>query len=227
MNRLRVARWLAGLIPLLFAAYAIAQPKTLDEAMGYDGLQKITIKGIDLAFARPGATLSEYTKVIVSPVEVDFHKNWNPTVTGSSRKLSTDERMKIRTGVGKIVYDALIKELGQGSYTVVKEPGPDVLVVTARILNLYVTAPDVMTPGRSRTYTVSAGEMTLLAELADSETGEVIVRLLDRYQSRGTGSFTMSSSVSNAAEAQRAAASWAKILRSELDKAKTIGVGGN
>ena len=32
---------------------------------------------------------------------------------------------------------------------------PDVLLVKAEIINLYVTAPDVMTPGRTRTYTTA------------------------------------------------------------------------
>ena len=65
--------------------------------------------------------------------------------------------------------------------------------------------------------------MTLVAELADSETGEVIARVLDRYKARTTGNFQLSSSVSNASEARSAASGWAKILRVELDKAKTIG----
>jgi hypothetical protein len=94
--------------------------------------------------------------------------------------------------------------------------------VQTAILNLYITAPDVATAGRTRVYTVSAGEMTLLAELADSETGEIVVRILDRYQARSAGSFRLSSGVYNAAEARNAALSWAKILRGELDKAKTI-----
>ena len=107
--------------------------------------------------------------------------------------------------------------------SVVTEPGPDVLLVRAAIVNLYITAPDVMTPGRTSVYTASAGEMTLLAELADSETGETIARVFDRYQARTTGRFQLSSGVSNASEARTAASSWAKILRGELDKARTIG----
>jgi hypothetical protein len=105
----------------------------------------------------------------------------------------------------------------------VTEAGPDVLRVKPAIINLYVNAPDVPTAGRSRVYTVSAGEMTLVAELIDSETGEVDARVLDRYQSMDTGSFNMSSSVSNAAEVRRAASAWARILKKALDNAKDIG----
>ncbi len=75
----RVLRSLAGLIPLFLAATVLAQqPKNLDEAMSYDGLQKINIKGIDMAYALPGATLSGYSKVMIDPIGVRFHKDWKP-----------------------------------------------------------------------------------------------------------------------------------------------------
>ena len=224
MNQKRVLRQLAGLIPLFLAATVFAQQaKTLEEVMSYDGLQRIDIKGIDMAYALPGATMSGYSRVMINPISVRFHKDWKPKVTGTSRNLSAGDQQRIRENVAKIVYDAFVEGLKKGGYSVVAEPGPDVLRVDAAIINLYVTAPDVMTPGRTKVYTVSAGEMTLVAELADSETGEIIVRVLDRYQARTTGNFQLSSSVSNATEARRAASSWAKILLLELDKAKTIG----
>ncbi len=224
MNRKRVLRQLAGLIPLFLAATVFAQQaKNLEEIMSYDGLQRIDIKGIDMAYALPGATMSGYSKVMIDPISVRFHKDWKPKVAGTMRNLSAGDQQTIRENVAKIVYDAFVEELKKGGYSVVAEPGPDVLRVDAAIINLYVAAPDVMAPGRTKVYTVSAGEMTLVAELADSETGEVIVRVLDRYKARTTGNFRLSSSVSNAAEARSAASSWAKILRVELDKAKTIG----
>lgn len=225
MNQVRIFRRLAGLIVPLFLVTAVfaQQPKSLQEAMSYDGLQKITVKGIDMAYALPGATLAGYTKVLIDPVGVRFHKDWKPTVTGSRRNLSSDEQQKIRDNVAKVVYDAFVEELKKGGYSVVTNAAPDVLRVQANILNLYITAPDVMTPGRSRVYTVTAGEMTLLAELSDSDSGEIIARVMDRYQARHTGSFQLTSGVSNAAEARNAATSWARILRASLDKAKAIG----
>jgi len=225
MNQVPVFRRLAGLIISLFLVTAVlAQPKNLEEAMSYDGLQRINVKGIDMAYALPGATLSGYTKVLIDPIGVAFHKDWKPTtVAGTRRKLSSDEQQKIRANVAKIVYDAFVEELKKGGYSTVTEAGPDVLRVQANILNLYIIAPDVMAPGRSRVYTVAAGEMTLLAELSDSDSGEIIARVLDRYQARSTGSFQVTSSATNAAEARSAATSWAKILREALDKAKDIG----
>jgi Protein of unknown function (DUF3313) len=213
------------LIPLLLIAAAVfaqsaSQKRDIAAALSFDGLQEIKVKGIDMAFARPGASLAGYTKVRLDPVSVSFHKSWNPTIPGSRFKLSTEQQENIRNGVGKLVYDTFVDELRKNGYNLVTTPGPDVLDVQAAIINLYVTAPDVPTAGRVRTYTVSAGEMTLVAALADSETGEVIARVFDRTQARETGNFTLSSSVFNRGEAQAAAASWAKTLRVALDNAR-------
>jgi hypothetical protein len=79
------------------------------------------------------------------------------------------------------------------------------------------------TAGRSRTYTVSAGEMTIFAELYDSETGEVLARVVDRREARSSGRLTLTNSVVNASEARSIASNWARILRNGLDKAHGIG----
>jgi len=213
---------------LLAAAFMLTNvwagsKEQFEEAMSADGLQKIKVKGIDVAYALPGATLAGYNKVIIDPIDVAFHKNWDPERTGSRFKLSTEERENIRTGVAKIVHEEFVKELEKdGNYQVVTEPGPDVLRVQAMIINLYVNAPDTMTSGRSRTYTVNAGEMTLVIQLHDSESGAVIARAVDRREATDTGMMTLSNSVVNASEARLIASSWSKILKKRLDAAHGI-----
>jgi len=225
VNATRSIRSIGLLAALLVLTPAFAASSSeLDEAMSVDGLQKVKVKGLDLAYARPGASLAGYSKFKLDPVEVAFHKDWDPKKTGSNSKLSTQERENIRSGVAKIVDEEFVKELqAKGGYPVVKEAGPDVLRIRANVVNLYVNAPDTMTAGRSRTYTVSAGEMTLFAELYDSETGEVLARIVDRSEARNSGMMSLSNSVVNASEARSVAANWARILRNGLDKAHGIG----
>ena len=139
-------------------------------------------------------------------------------------KLSATERENIRSGVAKIVHEEFVKMLqAKGNYKVVNEAGPDVLRVKPKVLNLFVNAPDANSVGRSQTYTVSAGEMTLFMELYDSETGAVLARVVDRREARNTGMMTLSSSVVNAGEAQAIASTWARILRDALDRAHGVG----
>src|SRR3974390_3312928 len=162
MNPIRAIRRSIMLIPLLLIAAAVSaqsasQRRDIAEALSVDGLKEIKVRGIDMAFARPGASLAGYTKVRIEPVSVSFHKNWNPTVPGSRFKLSTEQQENIRNGVAKLVFDTFVDELQKNGYDIVKIAGPDVLDVQAAIINLYVNAPDVPTAGRVRTYTVSAG----------------------------------------------------------------------
>jgi len=102
-----------------------ASKAELDGAMSVDGLQKITVKGIEMAYARPGATLAGYGKIKLDPVEVAFSKNWNPTRPGSMFKISAQERENIRAGVAKIVHDEFVKALqAKSSYEMVEGAGP-------------------------------------------------------------------------------------------------------
>jgi Protein of unknown function (DUF3313) len=203
---------------------AVLGADKLEEAMSHDGLQKISVKGIDLAYARPGAKLSTYKQVMIDPVQVSFSKSWNPKRTGSSLPLSEADRERIRSGVAKIVHEEFVRELQSNSgYKVVTSVGADVLRVKPAVANLYVNAPDTGTPGRSRTYVDSSGEMTLVAELFDSQSGQVQARLVDRREARSAGRIQLSSRMENTEEARSIAAAWAKILRTAMDRAHGIG----
>jgi hypothetical protein len=194
--------------------------KDLEDAMGAEGLKAVKSKDLDMLYARPGATLAAYKKVMLDPVEVSFSKNWDPNRTGSNLKLGAAERENIRTGVAKITQDQFAKLLqANNGYPIVTEAGPDVLRAKVRVMNLYVNAPDAGAPGRTRTYTMSAGEATLFLELFDSETGQILARVIDRRESRNNNMVMLSGTVANTAEAEALAAQWARILRKALDKA--------
>lgn len=207
---------------LLAAALAITPAlaaNPLDEAMSADGLKKKSVKGLDVVYTLPEASLAGYKKVKLDPVDVSFRKDWKPDRPGSHLKLSTTEIQGIRTGVAKIVQDEYAKALTKAGYPLVNEAGPDVLHVKAKVLNLYVNAPDTRQAG-VKTFTVSSGEMTLLAELSDSETGQILARAVDRQEGRNTGMIQYSNSVMNAGDAQMIAQKWARILADALVKAK-------
>ena len=219
-------------LPLLLLAPAPASSgsssQALEAAMSQDGLRKISVKGIDLAYAKPGASLASYKRVQIDPVEVAFHKSWDPTRTGSNLKVSSTDREAILNGMAKLVQEEFARELqAKSGYAVTEESGDDVLRVKIDIVNLYVSAPDSgSSTGRSRTYVVSAGEMTLVAELLDSKSGEVIARIVDRREARSTGRVALSGSVYNEGEARSIAAGWARILRKALDNAHAISAKG-
>ena len=182
-----------------------------------DGLVRTSVKGIDYAYVRPGSSLAPYRRILLDPVEVAFSKNWDPERTGSRVKLSEEEREKIRADLSSLFMKTFKQEVEKGGYAVVDGSAPDVLRVTPRLADVYINAPDVMTPGRTRTYVMNAGRMTLVAELRDSETGAILARVADQREAREETTLQLSSGVENSAEARRMIAEWARILRARLD----------
>ncbi|MBT9492004.1 MAG: DUF3313 family protein [Paucibacter sp.] len=215
-----------GAAPLYAGAASKAETKAaVNEIMSHDGLEKLKSKDADLVYARPGASLAGYTKVMLGPIDVAFAKNWDPKRPGSSFRISEEEREEIRSGVANLVRDEFVKTLqAKDGYKVVEAAGPDVLRLKASVINLYVNAPDVATAGRTRTYVTSAGEMTLVLEAFDSETGQVLSRVVDRQESNiRAGQLSWSNRVMNQSEGELIASGWARKLRKALDKAHGIG----
>ena len=190
-------------------------------AMSADGLQEIKVRGIDTAYALPGTSLAAYTKVRIEPVAVEFDKDFKPMRSGSHTKLDSAELEDIRAAVAGLVREEFMKSLQRGSYEIVEAAGPDVLHVRARIVDLIVNAPDTMEAGRNNSFTEYAGEMTLVLELSDSVTGEVIARVEDRERTLETGLLTRTTSVNNEADARLLVQNWARILRDRLDSARS------
>jgi hypothetical protein len=210
-------------LTVAFTSSPAASNKELDQALSRGGLQKIAVEGLDLAFARPGASLAAYKRVQLEPVQVEFRKSKDPARTGSAVKLSSEERERIRSNMARVVQEEFVKELEKSStYRVASEPGADVLRVKPRVLDLYMNAPDVG-PARSRTLVSSAGEMTLVADLADSTSGQVLARVADQRDAGKGGKMYLVNGKVNEEEARKIAAGWAQILRKALDKAHVIG----
>ena len=80
-------------------------------------------------------------------------------------------------------------------------------------------APDVSTASYTRSYTDSAGSMTLKLELYDSETGDLLAVASDRRQAPHRGYMQWTNSISNKADARQMFRNWAKALNKRLQEA--------
>src|SRR5262249_44435691 len=101
------------------------------------------------------------------------------------------------------------------------EPGADVLEVSLSIVDLFIAAPDVKNSVHTTTYGISAGEMSLVAQLGDSLSGGVLRRAFDRSTATGTPCGHQITGLETEAEGRRGAQQWAKALRRELDLARS------
>jgi Protein of unknown function (DUF3313) len=169
---------------LLVAFAAIAVPLTAQTPDSWDGLTKIRGRKADALYLLPGADFRTYTKVQLDPTEVAFRRNYqrdyNRTARGLGARLDNDEVARIaeaaRSGFEEIFADAF----RDGGYQVVTEPGPDVVRIRTGVLDLYVSAPDQMQPGRTRTYSAEAGQATVFIEVRDSLAGTLLGRAVDQ-----------------------------------------------
>lgn len=216
--RLRfMALMLAGAVLAVGSAEAVKAPQT------WDGLVQVKSKRLEMVYLQPGADFRGYTKVIVEPVEVAFHKNWQRQYNQSSRlgarRISDREvQNAVAKGIAAstgIFTDAFTKN----GYQVVTEPGPDVLRVNTGIINIVVIAPDTRSTGVSRTYSSEAGQATLFVEARDSLTGAILGRAVDRRYV-GDNIVMNRTDISNRADFRRQAEEWAKVSVRGLNELK-------
>jgi Protein of unknown function (DUF3313) len=201
-------------------------PSPIDEASTNEGLVRVESKVVDALYRRPDATLAGYSKLLLHPVEVQFAKNWDPASGGSALyQMNEPDREKIKSELANVFAEVFKRDLEKGGYALVNEPGADVLEMRAAIVNLYINAPDVSmeTAGRTRVYTADAGEMTLIAQLHDSVTGQLLARAYDRRAGPQSGQWQWSNSVTNTAEAKRIISTWSTALRKALDASRAPG----
>jgi len=216
MKRISVLLQVLALACLaLTGGMAMAKEKPPEE---WDGLKLVKLKGMDAAYARPGADFTVYTKIMIDPIQVAFAKNWDAKSNYNNQKISASKLEEIKTKLGKLAEETFAEEFSKkGGPQIVTTPGPDVLRFSSAIVDLWPRAVDTQEAGRNYTFTTSAGSAVLYAELRDSETNQLIGRVVDGREARNSGTMRWTNSVENTAEARAMVGDWARILRKRYD----------
>lgn len=212
---------------LVFAlrATAAAAPETTP-----DGLALVKKTSADLVYRRPDVSFAGYTKVLLVEPTIAFRKHWKTDINFETpSRPVTDEDMQKMIARGKeLLLEEFATELTKGGYTLASGRGPDVLAVKPMILDLdvYAPEPDNLTVTMANTYTKGVGNATLVVELFDSVSGQLLVRAFDQKSSEDNRSTwnVPRNQASNTADARRAFSDWAQMLAKGLDRAKTAEV---
>jgi hypothetical protein len=186
-----------------------------DEAnTSFDGLVAVEDSSVYVAYINPNADFSVFQRVAILDPHVAFRSNWQRDQNRSrSRNVRASDVERIKEDVAGIFEDVFTEQLEAAGFEVVNYTGDDVLILRPAIIDLDITAPDVRSAGRSRTYTATGGAATLYLELFDSLSGEIVGRAADRRGARNTGGFaTASNRVTNRADARREFRVWAGTL---------------
>jgi len=216
--------FVSGVLLLLFTACA-----TTPEApeVTAEGLTKVAHSRADLVYVRSGVSFAGYKKVMLFEPTIAFRKHWQTDIQMETpARPVTDADMAKMIAMGKkLLIEAFNRELTKAGYTLVLEPGPDVLAVRPAIMDLDVYAPDPnkeLLTSFNKTYTDGAGSATLAIELYDSVTSQLLARAYDQRSgednSRSWG--VQRNQQTNIQDASFAMSEWARMFVKGLERAK-------
>ncbi len=221
MKILQIRFLIAALLVCVVSISPAMARKALPE-VNDEGMELVKNSKLATVYADPDADLGIYNRIWLLDATVAFKKNWKREQNRSyPLKVKDKDMLVIEEDISGLFREVFTEELLAGGYELTTEAGEDVLKILPAIVDLDVHAPDIRSnPGRTYTFSESAGEMTLNLELFDSVTGDKIAKATDRKRDFQRGYLEWRTSVSNRATAKRMMRSWAKALREALDEAR-------
>lgn len=209
---------------------APAQPSVQtgpDAEVTYDGLHRVDKSTTDAVWMKPDLDLSGYTKLMVvgagmsfKPVDEDGQRWWPGRSTETDFPISEENRKRLQQEM-RTAFEEELSKLER--YELVNEPGQGVLMLAGALIDVVSKVPPVdECPGRCDVYLTQIGEATLVLELRDSVTNEVLVRAVDRRAAEAFGWPTEASSVTVWSEVRQLARSWARLVRQRLEEFDSV-----
>ena len=216
-------RLFLSVLMLAFAGTATARdklPETTTEGLVLQHDTKVAA-----VYMRPGASLAEYDKISLLKAYVAFKKNWvreHNRDEGFEQQLRSRDVDRIRSELSEEFTKVFTEVLStKGGHEMVAAGGDGVLIIRPAIINLEITAPDLMTAGMQSNYAASAGQMTLYMELLDGVSGELLYRVIDP-EAAGNHMWKVRNKVTNKADADRVLRRWATLLNDHLTQVKGV-----
>jgi hypothetical protein len=201
-----------------------------DAEVTADGLHRLRHAGFGDGWLRPDADFTSYDNIVVSPPLVAYDRTPRRNVTDvgmTPNFLLSEEQM---ASLKRQLVEAIGSEFARSAhYGVVETTGPRTLRVDAAIVRLVVRVPTDPAPDRDFVYSTSVAIMTLVLDVRDGETGEILARFADRREARppgsnGTTTLTWSNPVNDSAALRITFRRWARVLREKLDRLQEMAV---
>jgi hypothetical protein len=185
----------------------------------FDGLVRIDNARFAGAWIDPEVDLTQYNKIIPGGAAFEFRSVQKTSAMAARRSnerefwISDSDKQRLT----ELVSDVFTEELQKSAhFTLTEEPGPDTLIINGALHDIVSRVPpeDV---GRSEIWLRSLGEATLIIELRDSLSNEVIYRAVERRAVENQSQMIRAHTATSWAEVRRWARRWAVRLREGLD----------
>ena len=179
---------------------AVAAPPPTPIPAIQDGLVAVQSRDLDELYLRPNADLARYRKIMIDPVQVAFRDDWIKnmnTARGATRQIGPDDVWRIADETASSLASIIAEAFKARDYEIAAVPGPGVLRLSPVVTELYVNAPNDLSPGITKSYVRDAGDATMILEVRDAVTGTVLGRVVDHRKAREIGRLNRANGVTN------------------------------
>lgn len=181
------------------------------EELSEDGLFRVRNARVDFVEAKPGADFARYDSILILPVLFHFK--------GFPRNREIDD--SALQAVRRDFHMAFETELSRGGYQVVERADERVLLLRAGLVDIVLTGYEEPAPPEDRSYAAEVKEATLVVEIRDAVSGELLAHAVDNRSIGGIGSYRHTRA-RNRADALKEFRRWAKLLRERLDSIRAL-----
>jgi hypothetical protein len=177
----------------------------------WDGLEYRPGHRTGALYVRPGGGLRTYRTVMIDPLVVAIDDDWRPYTSSlpagrgvAPDHLSDSEIQHIKDRIAGEFGRIFRQELTAGGYQIVERPGDDTVHLSPGLADVYMESG-------------YGGRMTLVLQLRDAPTGQLLARLVDRKEGE-MGLLQSPDSVTENVSFRRAIKAWAREARVGLDQ---------
>lgn len=206
-----------------FAAFLPGPAASAKPPTNWDGLTQIRAKNVDLLYLRPGADFRQYKAIVLDPTEVAFKKDWQKDINRSRRGAARYSEADVRRAIDEAqvkLRNTFEKRFQETGFQLVTAPAENALRVFVGVANVNVTAPEIKSHGINRVYSDQAGSATLVVEVRDSLSGELLGRAVD-HGAAGDHLVALRTTTSNWADFEHLFNEWARISAKGFQKLVT------
>jgi len=213
----------------LTAAGAGAAPRVQtgpDAEVTHDGLTRVDRSTMDMAWVKADLDLRPYNKLMLAGAEIQYRlvdddgRHYRPGRDDRTEFPISDEGKAM---LREVVAEQFREELAKSErYELVTAPGPGTLLLVGTLIDVVSKTPPDDAPGNYDVYLSEVGEATLILELRDSVTNEVLARTADRRAAESMPGAISVNTVTVWSEVRRLERSWAIQLRKRLDEVTTV-----
>jgi hypothetical protein len=192
-----------------------------------DGLTRVDRSVMDMVWVKADLDLTNYNKLMLAGAEIQYRLvddkggHYRPGRDDDTEfPISEEGRAMLKEVVAEEFREALSKSK---RYDLTNTQGPGTLLLVGTLIDVVSKTPPDDAPGRYDIYLTEVGEATLIIELRDSVTMEILARAADRRAAESMPGAINVNTVTVWSEVRRLAASWALQLRKRLDEVTTVG----